>query len=111
MSRAKFLQSGPVHPVLLVSINASATRNADNFSQIRWWIGRRAGKGKMLMKQTMAELSCLGLLLMGTAGVVTSLFVSVPERQLEIISSFAIVMLAACVAKSFLRSGQPASNG
>ncbi|HVU22295.1 MAG TPA: hypothetical protein VHE09_16310 [Rhizomicrobium sp.] len=53
------------------------------------------------MKQTIAELACLGLLLIGTAGVVVGLFVG-DHLQLEITSLFAAVVAAACIAKSLL---------
>ena len=53
------------------------------------------------MKQTMAELACLGLLLMGTAGVVMGLFVG-NHLQIQITSLFAVVVVAACIAKSLL---------
>lgn len=62
------------------------------------------------MKQMIAELSCLGLLLIGTAGIVTSLFVG-PRAQLPITSLFALVMISACVAKMLLPARNGAANG
>jgi hypothetical protein len=63
------------------------------------------------MKRTLVEFACLGLLLMGTAGIVMSLFVKAHAQQLEIVSSFAVVILAACIAKSFLPAAQENSGG
>ncbi len=62
------------------------------------------------MKQLMAELACLGLLLMGTAGIVTGLFVG-SRAQLPITSLFSLVMISACVAKMLLPARDGATKG
>lgn len=62
------------------------------------------------MKHTMADFACLGLLLMGTAGVVAGLFVG-DHLQLQITSLFAVVVVAACIAKSLLPALPAAANG
>jgi hypothetical protein len=62
------------------------------------------------MKQTFAEFACLGLLLIGTAGVVMSLFVQTPGRQLAVLSLFAVVILTACIAKWFIPAAEPVTG-
>jgi len=54
------------------------------------------------MKNNFAELSCVALLWVGTAGVVASLYIGhTTAPQIESLCAFAAVIAMGCIAKMF----------